>query len=66
MFVELENTVEGLIRLDDLDDDYYVYDEEKLQLVGQRTRHIYKLGDEVEIIVVNADPGKRQVDFELA
>ena len=66
MFVELENTVEGLIRLDDLDDDYYVYDEEKLQLVGERTKRTFKLGDEIEIIVVNADPGRRQIDFEIA
>lgn len=65
MFIELENTVEGLVRLNDLDDDYYVFDEERLQLVGERTKRMFKLGDEVEIIVANADPGRREIDFEL-
>jgi ribonuclease R len=66
MFIELENTVEGLLRLDELDDDYYVYEEEKMHLIGERTRKVYKLGDEIEVTVSNADPVLRQIDFELA
>lgn len=66
MFVELENTIEGLVRLEALDDDYYVYDEERLQLVGERTRRIFALGDMVEVIVTGASPELRQIDFELA
>ena len=66
LFIELENTIEGLLRLDDLDDDYYVYDEARLQLVGERTKKIYALGDEIEVICVNADPVLREIDFELA
>ncbi len=66
MFVELENTVEGLIRLEKLEDDYYVYDEERLQLVGERTKRTFKLGDPIRVEVVGADPVLRQVDFELA
>ena len=66
LFIELENTIEGLLRLDELDDDYYVYDEARLQLVGERKRKIYTLGDQIEIVVAKADPALRQIDFELA
>jgi ribonuclease R len=66
MFVELDNTVEGLVRLETMDDDYYVYDESKMVLVGERTRKQYELGEEVEVIVIGADPALRQIDFELA
>lgn len=66
LFIELENTVEGLLRVDELDDDYYVYDETRLQMVGERTRKIYALGDEITVVVAKADPALRQIDFELA
>jgi ribonuclease R len=66
LFIELENTIEGLLRMEELDDDYYVYDEVRLQLVGERKRKIYALGDEIEIVVSKADPVLRQIDFELA
>lgn len=66
LFIELENTVEGLLRVNELDDDYYVYDEARLQLVGERTRKIYALGDEITVVVVKADPALREIDFELA
>ncbi len=66
LFIELENTIEGLLRLDELDDDYYVYDEARMQLVGERKRKIYALGDQIEIVVAKADPALRQIDFELA
>ena len=66
LFIELENTVEGLLRVSELDDDYYVYDEARLQLVGERTRKTYALGDEVTVVVVKADPALREIDFELA
>jgi len=66
LFIELENTIEGLLRVDDLDDDYYVYDEVRLQLVGERTRKIYALGDEITVVVADANPELREIDFELA
>ena len=65
MFVELENTIEGLVRMECLDDDYYVYDEERMQLVGERTKRVYKLGQTVEIEVLKADSVLRQVDFDI-
>lgn len=65
MFVELENTVEGLIRFDDLGDDYFIYDENKKTLLGERTKKIYKIGDKVKIKVKSANKILRQIDFEL-
>ena len=65
IFVELENTIEGLIRFENLDDDYYIYDEEKKRLIGERTNKIYKIGDKVKIRVIKASKILRQIDFEL-
>ena len=65
MFVELENTVEGLIRFDDLGDDYFVYDENKKTLLGERTKVSYKIGDKVKIRVKSANKILRQIDFEI-
>ncbi|MBY7144049.1 ribonuclease R [Virgibacillus sp. NKC19-3] len=65
MFVELENTVEGLIHVSYLTDDYYHYDEKSLALVGERTANVYRIGDEVEIKVASVNTDERTVDFEL-
>lgn len=65
MFVELENTVEGLIRFEDLGDDYFIYDENKKTLLGERTKKQYQIGDKVRIRVKNANKALRQVDFAL-
>lgn len=64
-FVELENTVEGLVRVQTIDDDYYIYDETKYRFIGEHTKQIYKLGDPVEIVVHKADMTTRQIDFLL-
>ena len=65
MFVELENTVEGLIRFERLGNEYFIYDEEKKQLIGERTNTIYKIGDKVKIRVANSSKLLRQIDFEI-
>lgn len=65
MYVELPNTCEGMIRVSDMKDDYYMYDEERYQMVGEHTRKIYKLGQKVVIEVVNADKVQRTIDFAL-
>lgn len=65
IFVELENTVEGLIRLENMKDDYYVYDENCIRLIGKRTNKIFKLGDKVKVKVVSANKLLRRIDFEL-
>ena len=65
MYVELPNTVEGMIRVSDMQDDYYIYDEERYQMVGEHTKKIYKLGQSVTVEVVNADKVQRTIDFAL-
>ncbi len=65
MFVELENTVEGLIRFENLGDEYFIYDEERKRLIGERTNKTYKIGDKVKIRVISANKLLRQIDFEI-
>ena len=65
MFVELENTVEGLVRFENLGNEYFIYDEERKRLIGERTNKTYKIGDKVKIRVINVNKLLRQVDFEV-
>ena len=65
MFVELENTVEGLIRFEKLGDEYFIYDEDRKRLIGERTNKTYKIGDKVKIRVTAANKLLRQIDFEI-
>lgn len=65
MFVELPNTIEGLVHMSSLDDDYYVYNERHLSLIGERTKNIYRLGDEVKIKVTKVDMFSHEIYFEL-
>ncbi|NDI36552.1 ribonuclease R [Chengkuizengella sediminis] len=65
MFVELDNSVEGLIRLSDLTDDYYHYHEMQLALIGERTAKIYRIGDEVKVRVSRVNIEDYTIDFEL-
>ena len=64
VFVELENTVEGLVRFAELGDDYFIYDEDRKTLLGERTKILYKIGDKMRIKVIRADKVSRQIDFE--
>jgi ribonuclease R len=65
MFIELENTVEGLIRLSDMSDDYYHFHELHMVLIGERTSKVYRIGDEVKIRVTRVDMEEYNIDFEL-
>lgn len=66
MFVELANSIEGLVRLDDMTDDFYTYDEATFALVGKKNKRGYRLGDNVNVIVKAASKEAKTVDFELA
>ncbi|MFD2613992.1 ribonuclease R [Paenibacillus gansuensis] len=66
MFIELENTVEGLIRLADMTDDYYNFHENQLALIGERTSRMFRIGDEVKIRVARVSMDDHTIDFELA
>lgn len=63
IYVELENTVEGMVPLNEIDDDFYEYEEENLRVVGRRTGKIYMLGDEVRVRVIRTDIQARTIDF---
>ncbi len=63
MFIELPNKIEGLVRIDDLTDDYYRYDESTFALVGNNNKRGYRLGDEVKVIVKAASKINHTVDF---
>ena len=65
MFVGLENTVEGLVRISDMNDDYYVYDDKRYMLIGERTGKCYRIGDPVRVLLVRADVETRQIDFVI-
>lgn len=63
LYVELPNTVEGLIHVNDLTDDYYHFDEEHYELVGEMTRKTYKLGQPICVAVAGTDKLLRTIDF---
>lgn len=65
MFVELPNTIEGLIHITALDDDYYVYDEAHLSLIGERTKKVYRLGDAVKVKCSKVDIPNREIFFDM-
>ena len=64
IFVELENTVEGLIRFENLGDEYFIYDEDNKTLMGEKTKKMYHIGDKIKIRVISADKQTRNIDFE--
>ncbi|MDD7794793.1 ribonuclease R [Clostridium sp. 'White wine YQ'] len=65
IFVELPNTIEGLVHISDLDDDYYIYDEDHLCLIGERKKNMYKLGDEVKVRCEKVNIPNREIYFKL-
>ena len=64
VFVELENTVEGMIRFDKLGNEYFIYDEDRKSLMGEKTKTMYYIGDKINIRVIAADKQTRRIDFE--
>ena len=64
-YVTLDNTVEGLVHISDLDDDYYDYDAERQLLIGNTTGHIFQLGMKVRVRVLNVSIERGEIDFEL-
>ncbi len=66
IFVELENTAEGLLRLENMHDDYYVYDEDKRMVIGERHGKSYKIGDDLEVLVAKCDIMSGSIDFLTA
>lgn len=65
LFVELENTVEGLVHISVMDDDYYEYEEKHMALVGRHNHHIFQIGQPVKVKLLRVDKDQREVDFAL-
>ena len=65
MYVELPNTVEGLVHVTEMDDDYYIFDEQHYLFIGERRKKIYRLGDQVKVKLIKADTIQRTIDFSL-
>ena len=65
IFAELENTIEGLIRFENLGDEYFIYDEERKIIIGEITNKTYKIGDKIRIRVIRASKELKEIDFEL-
>ena len=65
IFVELENTVEGLVHVENMRDDYYNYDELSVSMIGERTRKVYKMGDKIRVRVLGTDRVLKRIDFEI-
>ena len=63
LFVELENTVEGLIRFENLGNEYFEYDDMHKQLIGEQTKTVYKMGDKIKVQVIEANKNLRKVAF---
>ena len=65
IFVELDNTVEGLIKVENIKGDYYIYDKDLMALVGKKSKKRYSFGDAITVKVISADKDKSQIDFEI-
>lgn len=65
MFIQLDNTIEGLVRMVNMHDDYYIYDATNMTLIGEMSRKVYHIGDEVKIQVAGVNVLEREIDFVL-
>lgn len=65
MFVELPNTIEGLVHVSYMTDDYYRFDERHYAMIGERTGNVFRIGDEITVRVVKVNKDERSIDFEI-
>ncbi|GIN88138.1 ribonuclease R [Heyndrickxia sporothermodurans] len=65
MFVELPNTIEGLVHVSYMTDDYYHYDERQYAMIGERTGNVFRIGDEITVRVINVNKDEHDIDFEI-
>lgn len=64
-FVELENTIEGLVKAESIKGDYYVFDNDLMALIGKKSKKKYSFGDKVKVKVIRADKDRSEIDFEI-
>ncbi|MDQ7109873.1 ribonuclease R [Staphylococcus ureilyticus] len=65
MFIELPNTIEGMVHVSEMTDDYYHFDERQMAMIGERQAKVFRIGDPVKIKVVNVDVDERMIDFQI-
>ncbi|WP_353854557.1 ribonuclease R [Bacillus sp. Bos-x628] len=65
LFVELPNTIEGLVHVSYMTDDYYRFDEQHFAMIGERTGNVYRIGDEITVKVVDVNKDEHSIDFEI-
>ena len=65
MFIELPNTIEGLVHVSNLTDDYYQFDDRQMIMIGERTKRQFRIGDEVKVRVIGVKPEESSIDFEI-
>ena len=65
IFVELPNTIEGLVHISYLTDDYYHYDDRQYAMIGERTGKVFRIGDEITVRVIHVNLDERSIDFEI-
>ena len=65
MFVELSNTIEGLVHVSYMTDDYYHFDDRQYAMIGERTAKVFRIGDEITVRVINVNKDERAIDFEI-
>lgn len=65
MFIELPNTIEGMVHVSNMTDDYYHFDERQMAMIGERQAKVFRIGDPVEVKVINVDVDERMIDFQI-
>ena len=65
MFIELPNTIEGMVHIANMSDDYYNFDERQMALIGERQAKVFRIGDEVKVKVTHVDVDERMIDFQI-
>ena len=65
MFVQLPNTVEGLIHISELADDYYIFLEKQMALVGRRTKRTFRIGQPIKVKLLSVDVEQKEINFKL-
>ena len=65
MFIELPNTIEGMVHITNMSDDYYNFDERQMALIGERQAKVFRIGDEVKVKVTHVDVDERMIDFQI-
>ena len=65
MFIELPNTIEGMVHIANMTDDYYRFEERQMALIGERQAKVFRIGDTIKVKVTHVDVDERLIDFQI-